>query len=808
VMNKYESNKMLFSPEEMEQRYQMAQSLMQGFLTKRVAFNTTLIPHWISDTDFFWYEREFKQGKEFRLVDARQLTNKMAFDHQGLANALTKASQQPVDANDLPISQLKWVLEPLQIAFSAFGKRWQFDAAEQHCIESPTFPEEWLISPDRKLAAFRRDYNLWVRDIGTGEERQLTRDGEPFYQYAVAASAWGTRLAKGVEAVWAPDSQRLLTLQEDKRSVKSLPLMEYAPRDGSLRPRLMGERRVAWSGDEHIDEYRFLAIEVATGKQQEARYPRVPVSRNAEGYFSSRRGWWSKDSRHAYFIDIARGGDHLARFVEFDTDTCATRVLIEEESPDTFFKLRLDSRNPIHPRPLPGSDDMLWFSERTGWGHLYLYNIKTGELKYPITKGEWVVRDIHHYDPVRRELVIQTSGRVEGRHAYYRDICRVNVDTGELTPIIASDDEYLVFDDAAEIATNLRATRDISGSKGVSPTGNYIVTTRSRVDTIPVSVLLDRDGNEILELETADVSALPEGWQWPEPVKLLAADGKTDIYGIVYRPSHFSPNQSYPILDCSITLREGGFLPAGSFTNNSVAGYLYKTSAALAELGFIVVDIYGRGTMNRSREFSKEPLIELSGSDSQADRVAGIRQLAEQYPYMDLNRVGVGGQVSTSTAISGLLGYPDFYKVGVSVAACFDLRMLGAFVGESYGDMPATLDTLTPAQTLVDNLKGKLLIIHGMKAPTVTVALAFSLIDALQQANKDFDMLVLPNDGYGMSSYSMRRCWDYLVTHLLGVEPPKNFKLVSPTDLIAARKEKVMIETGAQTKTEERSSVS
>jgi dipeptidyl-peptidase 4 len=806
-MNKQEINKALLSPEEMERRYQGAESLMQGFLTKSVAFNTTLIPHWIGDSDCFWYEREFKQGKEFRLVDARQLTNKVAFDHQDLANALTKASQQPVDANDLPISQLEVVLNPLQIAFSAFGKRWQFDATEQHCIESPTFPEEWLISPDRKQAAFQRDYNLWVRNIGTGEERQLTRGGEPFYQYAVAASAWGNRTGKGVEAVWSPDSQRLLTLQEDKRSVRSLPLMEYAPRDGSLRPRLMGERRVAWPGDEHIDEYRFLAIEVATGKQQEARYQRVPVSRNSEGYFSSRRGWWSEDSRHAYFIDIARGGDHLARFVEFDTDTGATRVLIEEESPDTFFKLRLDSRTPIHPRPLPGSDDMLWFSERTGWGHLYLYNMKTGELKHPVTEGEWVVRDIHHYDPVRRELVIQTSGRVEGRHAYYRDICRVNVDSGELTPIIASDDEYLVFDDATENASNLRATRDVSGSKGVSPTGSYIVTTRSRADTVPVSVLLDRDGNEILELETADVSALPEGWQWPEPVKLLAADGKTDIYGIVYRPPHFSPNQSYPILDCSMTLREGGSFPAGSFTNNSVAGFGYFTLASLAELGFIVVDIYGHGTMNRSREFSKEPLIELPGSDSQADRVAGIRQLAEQYPYMDLNRVGVGGRASTSAAISGLLGYPDLYKVGVSAAACFDLRMHAAFFGESYGDMPASLETLAPAQTLVDNLKGKLLIIHGMKSP-VTVGLAFSLIDALQQANKDFDMLVLPNDGYGMSSYSMRRCWDYLVTHLLGVEPPKNFKLVSPTDLIAAHKEKAMVETMAQTKTEERSSAS
>lgn len=804
-MTQQEINQTLLSIKDMEQRYQRAQALMQGYLTKSVAFNTTLIPHWVGDTDCFWYEREFKQGKEFRLVNAAKGANKIAFDHQALAGALSEACRQQVNADDLPISKLSFVFDPLQITFDAFGKRWQFDAAVQRCNEISALPAAWLLSPDGKQAAFVRGYNLWVRDMASGEERQLTRGGEPFYQYAVPASARGARQGKGVEAAWSPDSQRLLTLQEDKRSVKSTPLVEYAPRDGSLRPRLVGERRIAFPGDEHIDEYRFLVIEVATGKQREALYSRVPVCRNSEGYFSSSRGWWSGDSRKAYFIDIARGGDHLARLVEFDTDTGATRVLIEEVSPDTFFKLRLDSRTPIHPRPLPDSDDMLWFSERTGWGHLYLYNIKSGELKHPITEGEWVVRDIHHYDPVRRELVIQTSGRVPGRHAYYRDICRVNVDTGELTPIVASDDDYLVFDDANEHAANLSAAKDISGAKGFSSTGNYLVTTRSCVDTVPVSILLDREGNELLTLETADVSGLPEGWWWPEPVKLLAADGKTDIYGIVYRPSHFSPDQSYPILDCSLTLREGGFLPAGSFTNNSVAGFVYLSSAALAELGFIVVDIYGRGTMNRSREFSKEPLIELPGSDSQADRVAGICQLAERYPYMDINRVGVGGQTSTSAAISGLLGYPDFYKVGVSVAACFDLRMHAAFFGESYGDMPATLETLKPAQTLVDGLKGKLLIIHGMKSPSVTVGLAFSLIDALQQANKNFDMLLLPNDGYGMSSYSMRRCWDYLVTHLLGVEPPKNFKLISPTDLIAEQKEKLMAETVAQMKTEGRS---
>ncbi len=220
---------------------------------------------------------------------------------------------------------------------------------------------------------------------------------------------------------------------------------------------------MALPGDEHIDEYRFLSIEVETGQQQDAYYRRCPVFRNAEGFFSGHRGWWSNNSRHAYFIDIERGGDHVARLVEFDTHTGHTRTVIEEESPDTCFKLRLDSRLPIHTKPLPNSDDVLWYSERSGWGHLYLYDLKTGELKHPITKGDWIVREIHHYDAERRELIIQTAGRIAGRDPYYCDICRVNIDTGEISPIISTDHEYLVFDQASEMAANFAVTRDIWG---------------------------------------------------------------------------------------------------------------------------------------------------------------------------------------------------------------------------------------------------------------------------------------------------------------------------------------------------------
>ncbi|MCT2531955.1 S9 family peptidase [SAR92 clade bacterium H231] len=784
------------SAQEMEARYQRAQTLMQGIHSKSLVFNTTLVPHWIGDSDHFWYEREFRSGKEFRLVDAAARSNDIAFDHEALARTLANASGKATNAEDLPISKIDMSLSPLQLTFDAFGKRWIFTSPENTCTEIETYPNDWLISPDGGRAAFVRDYNIWVRDLRNSEEHALTQDGERFYSYASTPSAWGLNLlSPNLEALWSPDSKRLFTLQQDTRLVKTLPMIQHVPQDGSTRPVVVGaNRRVAFPGDDHIDEYRFLAIDVETGQQHDAHYRRCPVFRPAMGgFFTYHYGWWAEDSRLTYFIDLERGGDRLARLVEFDTHTGATRVVIEEASPNTCFQLRLDSRWPILVKPLPNSDEVIWYSERSGWGHLYLYNLQTGQLKHPITEGAWIVREIHHYDPERRELIIQTADRVEGRHAYYRDICRVHIDTGELTPILSTDHEYIIFEEGSELALNLQITRDIWGSAGVSATGNYLVTTRSRANEVPESILLDRAGNKLLTLETADISGLPDGWQWPEPVKLLAADGKTDIYGVVYRPANFSPDQSYPVLDYSYNTKEGGPLPAGSFTNNSVTGAFYLGLAAVAQLGFIVVEIYGRGTSCRHRDFLSTDLDpKLPSSKNQADRVAGIRQLAERYPYMDLDRVGAGAIVAMATPVSSLLGYPDFYKVGVCNGAFFDLSLAPAFNGEAYGGLPATSNIRKSPRSHVKDFKGKLLIMHGLLNQSVNVNQSFSLIDALQQANKDFDMLLLPNDGYGMSSYATRRGWDYLVKHLLGAEPPPEFKLTTSNDLIwqsAAAKE-------------------
>lgn len=785
---------------DMRTRYQNAQALMQGFFTKNIAFNTTLIPRWIDNTGSFWYERELREGRQFRLVDSVAKTNQLAFDHKALADALATGSGRSVSDNDLPITKLRISLNPLNLEFCAFDTEWTFDPDKNLCVADASLPSSWSISPDGSKAAFIRDHNIWLRHLDTGKEYALTDDGEEFYCYAIAPSAWGLKIStSSFEGLWSPDSSRLFTIQIDTRFVNTLPMVQHVPTNGDLRPNLVcADRRLAFPGDKYIDEQRYLAIDVNAGEQQPTNYHPCPIFRNAAGFFSSGHGWWHDDGRHAYFIELTRGGDHIARLIEFDTQNGNTRVIIEEECSSSCFKLRLDSRTPIHTQPLPGTDEVLWFSERSGWGHLYLYCLKSGQLKNPITKGDWVVREVHHFDPIRRELVIQTSGRKSGSHAYYRDICLVNIDTGELTELVAAHHDYVIFDSRSELAGNLGATRDITYGAGVSPDHNYIVTTRSRADEVPVSVLIDREGCELMELERADVTNLPENWQWPEPVKMLAADDQTDIYGVVYRPADFSPEQSYPILDFSWSNKEGCAIPCGSFTNNAVAGVGYFWPAALAQLGFIVVDIYGRGTAGRSRAFFEADLDpKLPSSINEHDRVAGIKQLAQRYPYMDLNRVGAGGLVSTSVPISSLLGHPDFYKVGVSNGASFDIEMSSAFYGESYGDLPATRGVRPALSTWVTGLRGKLLLMHGMMHATVPVAQTLRIVDALQAANKDFDLLLLPNEGYGMNSYAIRRSWDFFVINLLGLEPPKEFNLTTSMDIIREMKRKQMTESSA-----------
>ncbi|MDA9096124.1 S9 family peptidase, partial [Porticoccaceae bacterium] len=747
-------------------RYQRAQQLADGAYKKpkTIAFNTTLRPHWLGDTDTFWYQRDSKTGHSFQIVDAKACTNTLAFDHELLCNALTQISGEVLRSDNLPLTQLDFTTSPEQVFFTAFDKRWLFDIKTTTC--ELLFPiEDCKVSPDGKQAVFYRDNNLWVRNIASGEERALTQDGEPAYRYATTAAIFGTIFnisgKSAVDALWSPDSKRVLTQVADARKVGvGMPEVVHVPEDGSLRPTIGNlDRRVAMPGDEHILEYRFLSIELETGEihYADAEGCIVPPLTYL-GHFAAVRGWWANDSRYAYFTEDERG-TKAVRLRRFDTHTGKTEVIIEDTS-DVYVTIVPHS---THLKtlliPLPNTNELIWFSERSGTGHFYLYDLSTGEMKNPVTQGDWVVRYSLHMDPDRRELTFQSAGREPGANPYYCDICRVNIDTGEFTTVIAGATEYTVLDQRSRISFS-----NAKDALGVSPSANYIVTTRSRVDEVPVSLLLDRSGKELMVLETADVSGLPEGVTWPEPVMLKAADGVTDIYGVVFRPSNFDPNKSYPIVDCTVNYAS----PVGSFTN-SINSY-YLPTWAHAELGCIAVVIFNRGPERlRNRTFNEYqgPLPDAHNSD---DSVAGIKQLAERFPYMDINRVGSVEFGHSPRALAGLLLYPDFYKVGVAVNAGSDRRLRPALGLDYRGkDMLQLTD-------LAESLEGKLLLIAGMLDPFMPVSQTFRMVEALQKARKRFDMLILPNMEHLHTDYTRLRSWDYIVEHLLGIEPPKSLK--------------------------------
>lgn len=762
-------------------RYERARLFEQATLTKTMVRNAALYPKWIGESDTFIYERETKSGKEYRLISADDGVDEPAFDHAALSEALSESSGNAIDAKDLPINQVNVSLSPARIEFDAFGKHWLFHEQKNLCEEISAHAPNWLVSPDGEKAVFVRDFNLWIRDLNSGQEKALTTDGERYYAYGSMpervdiASEFSPPLpyAPLPQALWSPNSQKLLTFQTDERKVLPLPVTAYVPKGDNIRPQTSFPR-YALPGDKHIAEYRMLVLDVGSERAIEAQYPKVLDTGVMPGPIMRQRVWWSKDGHTAYFVDMSRC-EKQALVVALDTQNGMTRVLFEESS-ETFIDLNLMNEEPCSLLPIPESNELIWFSERSGWAHLYLYDLNSGECKHPITEGQWLVREVLGFDAKRRDVYFQAAGRVTDRDPYYREICRANIDTGEIFTLASSDHDYVMHRSGGRDVFSAGAFgRDVSGVSGLAPTGNYFVTTRTRVDQSSVSELRCRDGLMVMELDTADTTNLPEGWRWPEPVKLLSADGKTDIYGVVFRPTDFDPGKKYPVIDYALGLSIISLAPKGAFFSDSISAVCYP-AAALAELGFIVVIIDGRGTTFRSKSFHDESYGQLLKASNLEDHIAGITQLGKRYSYMDLDRVGITGPGGCNAPAYGLLAYPDFYKVGVA-CSIFDTRLALGF--ESYrGQSDDDGDEHMVLGSLASNLKGKLLLIHGMLDNFFQTAGMFQLVDALARTNKKFDMLVLPNGGHMFrEGYPLCRAWDYMVTHLQGSEPPVDFKL-------------------------------
>lgn len=777
----------------MNNRYLLAQRFEHEYAVESMILNAQIYPNWIQDSNCFWYIRKIKRdgtsgspiAHQYRLVNPETGDNSEAFDQLALARSLGQKSGRSIDPGRLPIKNIRMQLFPLVIRFDAFNQSWEFDQSRRKCsvvdIELDSFG---VVSPDGTKVAYLNGFDIWIRDKNAEHGRALTTDGTRHWSYGSLPER--VNLVSGLneqvsnpnpEVLWSPDSSKILTVRTDERNVSSLPVTEYVPPGLSQRPRAT-LTKYAFPGDTHIPQYKVISIEVESGIKNEVSYPPISDSVLVAGLFSGNRAWWSDDSMIAYFLDVERGQKKVV-VVSFNTDTGLAKVIFEEEC-QSYIEFNLDYESPALLKPIPETNELIWFSQRSGWAHLYLYDLVSGQLKNCITSGEWVVRDVLHYHKERRELIIQASGRVSGRDPYYREVIRVNIDTGKLQVLASSDHDYIVRKpNSIWIQIAVADGRATAETSGVSPDSDYIVVTRTRVDEASVSIVLNRQGQSIMEIEQSDTSGLPVDWQWPEPVVMKAADNKTSIYGVVFKPSGYSAHGKYPVIDFVIGSPFYSAVPKGIFGVDSESSIAYSGATALAELGFIVTVLDGRGTCYRSKAFHDESYGQLEDGCYIHDHVVGLRQLAERFPAMDLDRVGILDNCSGNAACA-LFMYPEFYKVGCLVSP-WDPALI--MHGEVYqGIPPASFSDRHTKRLQADEFNGKLLLMHGMLDPFFQVSATFKVAEALIQNNKDFDLLLLPNGGHGSSRschYGRRRTWDYFVIHLLHSEPPSNFQLKS-----------------------------
>ncbi len=755
--------------------YQRAVRFLPGNM-RHMVFTADVYPNWIEKTDRFWYRSTGPKGSEFVLVDAAQNTSAPAFDHEKLAEGLSRAAHHTYQATDLPFDSFDFVEDGKAIRFDVENTQWTCQLSSYECRPSrpggaaaeggpgaqagPGAAEQnENESPNHRWAAFVKEHNLFVRDTSTGTVIQLTRDGIPGYDYATSLPELRSLITQGVEkgedvrdrpdAFWSPDSSKLVTFRIDSRNAGRFTTLQFVP-PGQLRPKAYDY--VYPLPGEVLPSTEVMVFDVLSGKRVDVKTDPLEIPfQGGPGFFD-----WFPDNKNFYYEHGTRGNKETELRV-VNAETGEQKVLISEQD-----GLYIDPGEHFL-RIVADGGGVLWSSERDGWNHLYYYNDK-GQLQNQITKGPWVVREIEFVDAKAHQVYFLASGREKNEDPYETHIYRANFDGSGLELLTPGDANH---------------TADFSSD------GQYFVDNSSRPDLPGESVLRrSKDGSVVRELEKADVTGLQAtGWKPAEPFAGKATDGKTDLYGLIWRPSNFDASKKYPIIEQVYTGPQGFFVP------KTFASSLRLQS--MAELGFVVVMVDGRGTTGRSRAFHEFSYHNLGGSFE--DHVTMIKEMAEKYPYMDITRVGIyGTSAGGYGSAHAILAFPDFYKVCVSTSGDHDARLDKAWWNEQYQGYPVGDDYAEQSNvTMAGKLKGHLLLIHGDIDDNVNPVETMRFVDALMSANKEFDMLYVPNMYHGDSgphaSYVSRRRWDYFVQYLLGVTPPAGFEIHEERMPIPAR---------------------
>ena len=747
-----------------ESDYARAESMLT-YNTEPLVDHGSVRPNWLPGGRF-WFRDLTTDGSEFILVDPAKKTRSAAFDQQKLAAALSTASGTKYEAARLPFQTFTFSADGAFIQFRADGRRWKCDLQTYACTEdsgqggggeSEPGGErrrrggDVVLSPDGTKAAFIRNYNLWVRDVKTNQETQLTTDGVKDFGYATDNAGW--KSGDGPILLWSPDSKKIATFQQDQRNASDMYLVTTNAGKPTLR---------AWKyplpGDKEIITIQRVIVNVDAPGVIRLQIPPDPHRATLSDDISSSGTFddvnWSPDGSQLAFVSTSR--DHKDEKVRIaDAATGAVREIFEETVPTQYES----GQGAINWRYLAQSNEFIWYSERDNWGHLYLYDASSGKVKNQITKGDWVVTKLLKVDEKNRLLYFVADGR-QPENPYFSQFYRIGFDGKNLTLLTPEPGNHVVT---------------------LSPSGDTFIDTYSKPDVPGVTVLRSIDGKLVTTLAKTDISRLvASGWKPATPFSVKAHDGTTDIYGLLFTPTHLDPNKKYPIIDYIYPGPQGGSVGSWSFAASR------GDNQALAELGFVVVVLEGTSNPLRSKSFHDMSYGNMA-ENTLPDQVAGIRQLAARYAYIDTNKVGIwghsGGGFATADA---MFRFPDFFKVGISESGNHDNRNYEDDWGERYDGLTANSDYNAQAnENYAKNLKGKLMLAHGLMDNNVPPENTLLVVEALEKANKDYDLVIFPNSphGYGpFAPYMMRRRWDYFVRNLMGAEPPHEYQLKTKTD--------------------------
>lgn len=714
--------------------YNRAYALREKYNAKHVLY-AGVVPHWVDQTSAFWYVRQTEKGKEYVKVDAASKKRTALFDQQKMASALTEKAGREINAYNLPLQNCRLNISLDTLRFQLDGKFWAYSIKNNRLLDEGAIPSRgkerhWMevddekegspvTSPDGKWTAFIKNDNVYVREVATGKEKQLSQDGTLSNYYSSYIQ-------------WSPDSKSVVSCRIRPVEKRYVYYVESSPAD-QAQPKLH-KQEYAKPGD----ELRFKVpciFEVESGRRL------IPSTELFSHQYELSGPMWNADSK-AITFEYNERGHKVYRVLEMSAVDGSVRTLIEEKEEKYVNYPR------IYRNYLSDGKRIIWSSERDNYNHLYLYDRATGKPLNQITKGEWYVRGVQHVDEANEVIYFSANGMKKGEDPYLIHYYKINFDGSNLVELTPEEGMHQCW---------------------YSSDYKYLVDVYSKVDQAPIAVLRDAKNGKIrMQLDKADISALlANGWKAPEVFSAKGRDGKTDMWGVIYRPSNFDPSKKYPVIEY---IYSG---PGDQYVPKTFSSYNWWMTS-LAELGFIVVQVDGMTTSFRSKEFEEVCYKNLKDAGL-PDHIAWIKAAAQKYPYMDIDRVGIfgcsaGGQESTGA----VLFHPEFYKAAYSACGCHDNHMDKIWWNELWMGYP--VDESYSACSNVDNahlLSRPLMLVVGELDDNVDPASTMQVANALIKANKDFELVVIPGAHHTMGEdFGEHKRYDFFVRHLMGVTPP------------------------------------